>query len=65
MEGAGEGSKTPVADALRRSEVLLGGDHKKVAAWRQEMRETTTREQRPDLWDRHLANRQPKGAPGK
>lgn len=44
-------------------EVLLGGDHKKVAAWRQEMRETTTRERRPDLWDRYLANRQPKGVP--
>jgi tRNA (guanine37-N1)-methyltransferase len=43
--------------------VLLGGDHKKVAAWRQEMRETTTRERRPDLWDRYLANRQPKGVP--
>jgi len=43
-------------------EVLLGGDHKKVAQWRQDKREETTREQRPDLWDRHLANRQPKGA---
>lgn len=43
-------------------EVLLSGDHKKVAEWRRQMRETTTREQRPDLWDRHLANRQPKGA---
>ena len=42
-------------------EVLLSGDHKKVAEWRRQMRETTTREQRPDLWDRHLANRQPKG----
>ena len=49
-------------EGLDIPEVLLSGDHKKVAAWRQEMRETTTREQRPDLWDRHLANRQPKGA---
>jgi tRNA (guanine37-N1)-methyltransferase len=48
-------------EGLDIPEVLLSGDHKKVAAWRQEMRETTTREQRPDLWDRHLANRQPKG----
>ena len=52
-------------EGLDIPEVLLGGDHKKVAAWRQEMRETTTREQRPDLWDRHLANRQPKGIPSK
>lgn len=50
-------------EGLEIPEVLLGGDHRKVAAWRRQMRETTTREQRPDLWDRHLANRQPKGAP--
>ncbi len=48
-------------EGLDIPEVLLGGDHKKVAEWRRQMRETTTREQRPDLWDRHLANRQPKG----
>ena len=42
-------------------EVLLSGDHKKVAAWRQEQRETTTRERRPDLWAAHLANLQAKG----
>ena len=34
--------------------VLLSGDHKKVAAWRQEQRELTTRERRPDLWAAHL-----------
>src|SRR3990167_7482497 len=48
-------------EGLDIPEVLLGGDHRKVAAWRREMRETTTREQRPDFWDRHIANRQPKG----
>jgi len=48
-------------EGLDIPEVLLSGDHKKVAEWRRQMRETTTREQRPDLWDRHLANRQPKG----
>ena len=41
--------------------VLLSGDHKKVARWRQEQRETTTRERRPDLWTAHLANLQAKG----
>ena len=35
--------------------VLLSGDHKKVAAWREEQREKTTRERRPDLWAAHLA----------
>lgn len=42
-------------------EVLLSGDHKKVARWRQEQRETITRERRPDLWAAHLANLQAKG----
>jgi tRNA (guanine37-N1)-methyltransferase len=32
-------------------EVLLSGDHKKIAEWRRTMREQTTRERRPDLWD--------------
>jgi tRNA (guanine37-N1)-methyltransferase len=44
-------------------EVLLSGDHKKVAQWRRSLREDTTRERRPDLWDRHLANQQAKGGP--
>ncbi len=42
-------------EGLEIPEVLLGGDHKKVANWRQSMREETTRERRPDLWE---ANRQ-------
>jgi tRNA (guanine37-N1)-methyltransferase len=36
-------------------DVLLSGDHKKIAAWRRAERETTTRERRPDLWAAHLA----------
>ncbi|KPF79470.1 tRNA (guanine-N1)-methyltransferase [Brevundimonas sp. AAP58] len=40
-------------------EVLLSGDHKRVAAWRAEQRELTTRERRPDLWAAHLANSRP------
>jgi tRNA (guanine37-N1)-methyltransferase len=31
-------------------DVLLSGDHAKIAAWRRAERETTTRERRPDLW---------------
>ena len=38
-------------------EILLSGDHRKMAAWRQEQREKTTQERRPDLWDAHLARR--------
>ncbi len=49
-------------EGLEIPEVLLSGDHKKVAGWRQEQRELTTRERRPDLWDAHLAKSQLKGA---
>lgn len=48
-------------EGLEIPEVLLSGDHKKIAAWRKKMREETTRQMRPDLWARHLANQQPKG----
>ena len=37
-------------EGLEIPEVLLSGDHKKVERWRQEQREATTRERRPDLW---------------
>ncbi|WP_339933535.1 tRNA (guanosine(37)-N1)-methyltransferase TrmD [uncultured Brevundimonas sp.] len=42
-------------EGLEIPEVLLSGDHKKVAAWRQRQREETTRERRPDLWAAHPA----------
>ena len=42
-------------------EVLLSGHHGEVARWRAARREQTTRERRPDLWARHLANQQAKG----
>jgi tRNA (guanine37-N1)-methyltransferase len=48
-------------EGLDIPEVLLSGDHKKVAEWRQAQREATTRERRPDLWAAHLANLQARG----
>lgn len=42
-------------EGLDIPEVLLSGDHKRIAEWRRQMREETTRERRPDLWE---ANRQ-------
>ena len=42
-------------EGLEIPEVLLSGDHQKVERWRQEQRETTTRERRPDLWATHSA----------
>ena len=47
--------------------VLTGGDHAKVAAWRQAEAERLTRERRPDLWAAYAARAQrpgPKGPKG-
>ena len=38
-------------------EVLLSGDHGKIAAWRRAEAERLTRERRPDLWARRSAAR--------
>jgi tRNA (guanine37-N1)-methyltransferase len=37
-------------------EVLLSGDHAKIAAWRRAEAERLTRERRPDLWAAHDGN---------
>ncbi len=42
-------------------EVLLNGDHARIAAWRGEQAAERTRLRRPDLWERYL---QGKSAPG-
>ena len=42
-------------EGLEIPEVLLSGDHKRIAQWRTAQREETTRERRPDLWAAHLA----------
>ena len=39
-------------------DVLLGGDHAKIAAWRQEQAEIRTQQRRPDLWDVHRKKRE-------
>jgi tRNA (guanine37-N1)-methyltransferase len=40
-------------------DVLLSGDHAKVAAWRRAEAERITRERRPDLWQAYVARRPP------
>jgi tRNA (guanine37-N1)-methyltransferase len=35
-------------------DILVSGNHAKVAAWRRSEAERTTRERRPDLWQRYL-----------
>src|SRR6266566_4441696 len=38
-------------------EILLSGHHEKIHAWRQARAEETTRQRRPDLWDRYVKAR--------
>ena len=38
-------------------DVLLSGNHKKIAEWRKAKAEELTRERRPDLWEAHLRDR--------
>jgi tRNA (guanine37-N1)-methyltransferase len=38
-------------------EVLTGGDHAKVAAWRRAEAERLTRERRPDLWEAYMGRK--------
>jgi tRNA (guanine37-N1)-methyltransferase len=50
-------TKPPVFEGLAIPDVLLSGDHGKVAAWRRAEAERITRERRPDLWQAHVARR--------
>jgi tRNA (guanine37-N1)-methyltransferase len=43
-------TRPPVFEGEPIPDVLLSGDHGKVAAWRREQAERLTRERRPDLW---------------
>ncbi len=38
---------------LKVPEILLSGDHARIAAWRQAEAERLTRERRPDLWQKY------------
>jgi tRNA (guanine37-N1)-methyltransferase len=45
-------TKPPVWEGHAIPEVLLSGDHAKVAAWRRAEAKRATRERRPDLWNK-------------
>ena len=45
-------------EGLDIPEVLLSGDHGKIAKWRKGMREETTRARRPDLWAAYQARKE-------
>jgi len=39
-------------EGLAIPDVLLSGDHAKIAKWRREQAEKITKERRPDLWEK-------------
>jgi tRNA (guanine37-N1)-methyltransferase len=50
-------TRPPLWEGRAIPEVLLSGDHGKVAAWRRTEAERLTRERRPDLWAAYLGGR--------
>jgi tRNA (guanine37-N1)-methyltransferase len=52
-------TKPPVFEGEPIPEVLISGDHAKVAAWRRAEAERLTRERRPDLWAAYRARKKP------
>lgn len=44
-------------EGLSIPEVLLSGDHRRVAEWRRAEAERITRQRRPDLWARYIAHK--------
>lgn len=51
-------TRPPEYRGLRVPEILLSGDHAKIAAWRQAEAERLTRAVRPDLWAKHEAEQE-------
>jgi len=45
-------------------EILLNGDHAKIAAWRNEQAELRTRQRRPDLWNEYEQSNRTEGDEG-
>ena len=56
-------TRPPVFEGEPIPEVLICGDHAKVAAWRRAEAERLTAERRPDLWAAYLARKRPKIGP--
>jgi len=46
-----------VVDGQAVPEVLLSGDHQKIAAWRLQAAQEATKIKRPDLWDQYSDNK--------
>jgi len=56
-------TRPPVWNGEPIPEVLLSGDHAKVAQWRRAEAERLTRERRPDLWQAYLARQKSQTGP--
>lgn len=55
-------TRPPSYRGLDVPEVLLSGDHARIAAWRRAEAERLTRERRPDLWARYEGDYRPDAA---
>lgn len=56
-------TRPPVFEGEPIPEVLISGDHAKVAAWRRAEAERLTAARRPDLWAAYLARKNTKKSP--
>jgi tRNA (guanine37-N1)-methyltransferase len=56
-------TRPPVFEGEPIPEVLLSGDHAKIAQWRRTEAERLTRERRPDLWAAYQARQKGKNGP--
>jgi tRNA (guanine37-N1)-methyltransferase len=56
-------TRPPVFEGEPIPDVLLSGDHDKIAQWRRAEAERLTQERRPDLWTAYLARKKPQNGP--
>ncbi|MCQ2377842.1 MAG: tRNA (guanosine(37)-N1)-methyltransferase TrmD [Victivallaceae bacterium] len=54
-------TRPPEFRGVKVPDVLLSGDHGKIAAFRRKEMERVTRERRPDLWEKYLSGNGKKG----
>ena len=47
-------TRPPEYRGMKVPEILLSGDHGRIAKWRREQSETRTRTRRPDLWNKRI-----------
>jgi tRNA (guanine37-N1)-methyltransferase len=50
-------TKPRLWEGLEIPQILLSGDHKAMAKWKREQREALTKQRRPDLWQKYLADK--------